>query len=115
LAEIGAQNLAVIVDDAEMLADSPISDPLAAFVKGARDRASALIIAGTVGELGQFRGFIPEVRKSKAGLLMCPSGAGDGEVVGVRLPRTAVFAGPPGRGVLVLGSDLTVVQVPSIE
>jgi S-DNA-T family DNA segregation ATPase FtsK/SpoIIIE len=103
---------AVVVDDAELLADSPIGETLTAFGRAARDHSNALIVGGTAGELGAFRGFIPEVRKSRLGLLLCPSGPGDGEVLGSRLPRTAVFAGPPGRGVLIAESEIQVVQVP---
>jgi S-DNA-T family DNA segregation ATPase FtsK/SpoIIIE len=104
--------LAVIVDDAELIADAPVGEALTAFVRAARDRSSALVIAGTTGELNQFRGFIPEVRKSRSGLLLCPSTVGDGEALGVRLPRTALFSGPPGRAMLVHGGELTLVQVP---
>jgi len=104
--------VAVIVDDAEFLADSPIGEALTTFGRAARDHSNALVVGGTAGELGVFRGFIPEARKSRTGLLLCPAGPGDGDVLGVRLPRTAVFAGPPGRGVLVVESDLQVVQVP---
>jgi S-DNA-T family DNA segregation ATPase FtsK/SpoIIIE len=102
----------VLVDDAELLSDSPISDALTGFVRAARDRSSALILGGTTTDLGGFRGFIPEVRKSRAGLLLCPSAPGDGDLLGARLPRTAVFAGPPGRGVLVAEWEMQIVQVP---
>jgi S-DNA-T family DNA segregation ATPase FtsK/SpoIIIE len=52
------------------------------------------------------------VRKSRSGLLLCPSTPGDGDLLGARLPRTAVFAGPPGRGVLIAEWELQIVQVP---
>jgi hypothetical protein len=49
-----------------------------------------------------------------AGILLCPQTIGDGDLVGVRLPRSAV-GGPvqPGRGLLHDGSGgLTTVQIP---
>lgn len=107
----GATGLTILVDDAEILADTPAGEVLAAFVKSARDFRAAVVVAGTAGELNQFRGFIPEARKSRTGLLLCPS-PGDGELLGARLPRTAIFTGPPGRGVLVSNGESTVVQVP---
>jgi S-DNA-T family DNA segregation ATPase FtsK/SpoIIIE len=104
--------LAVVIDDAELLADAPIGEAISGFLRTARDRAGAVILAGTTSELGVFRGFIPDARKSRAGLLLCPGAPGDGEVLGVRLPRTAVFLGPPGRGLLIAEADMTLVQVP---
>jgi DNA segregation ATPase FtsK/SpoIIIE, S-DNA-T family len=102
----------VVVDDAELLSDSPIGEALAAFGRAARDKGDALIIGGTTGDLGAFRGFIPEVRKSRAGLLLCPSSPSDADLLGARLPRTAVFNGPPGRGALIAEWDMQIVQVP---
>jgi DNA segregation ATPase FtsK/SpoIIIE, S-DNA-T family len=104
--------VAVVVDDAELLSDSPISETLAAFGRAGRDRQNALIIGGTTGDLGAFRGFIPEVRKSRAGLLLCPGSPSDADLLGTRLPRTAVFNGPPGRGALIAEWEMQVVQVP---
>ncbi len=112
LVSVAEGPVAVVVDDAELLSDSPISETLAAFGRSARDRGSALIIAGTTSDLGAFRGFIPEVRKSRAGLLLCPGSPSDADLLGARLPRTAVFNGPPGRGALIAEWDMQIVQVP---
>ncbi len=112
LATLREAPIAIVVDDAELLSDSPIGETLAAFGRAARDRQNALIIGGTTGDLGAFRGFIPEVRKSRAGLLLCPGSPSDADLLGVRLPRTAVFNGPPGRGALIVEWDMQVVQVP---
>jgi S-DNA-T family DNA segregation ATPase FtsK/SpoIIIE len=112
LASLGHAPIAVVVDDAELLSESPISEPLAAFGQAARDSNNALIIGGTTAELGALRGFISEVRKSRAGLLLCPGSPSDADLLGARLPRTAVFNGPPGRGALMADWDVQIVQVP---
>jgi DNA segregation ATPase FtsK/SpoIIIE, S-DNA-T family len=112
LASLGEAPLAVVVDDAELLSDSPISEILAAFGRAARHEQNALIIGGTTRDLGTFRGFIPEVRKSGAGLFLCPGSPSDAYFVGARLPGTAVFNGPPGRGALVAEQVIQIVQVP---
>jgi S-DNA-T family DNA segregation ATPase FtsK/SpoIIIE len=105
--------LAVLVDDAELLADAPIAETLSTFVRTARDYGNALILAGATAELASgFRGFAPEARKSKSGLLLCPSSPTDGELVGVRLSRASVFPGPPGRGLLATQAGTMLVQVP---
>ncbi len=108
----GSAGLTILVDDAELVADAPISEVLTAFLRTARDHRAGLVLAGTAGELNQFRGFIPETRKSRTGLLLCPPAVTEGEVLGVRLPRTALFSAPPGRGVLVANGQITAVQVP---
>jgi S-DNA-T family DNA segregation ATPase FtsK/SpoIIIE len=112
LDQVGVERLAVLVDDAEIIADAPLGETLIGFLRAGRDRGAGLVAAGTAGEMGQFRGFIPEVRKSRSGLLLCPATVADGDVVGVRLPRTAVFAGPPGRAVMVVAGAMTLIQVP---
>ena len=112
LADLGTAPLTVIVDDAELISDAPIGELLTAYIRMGRDRDHTLVLAGTTSELGAFRGFIPEARKSHSGLLLCPGSPADGDLLGARLPRTALFPGPPGRGLLVTGGDLTLVQVP---
>ena len=108
--------LVVAIDDAELLAEGPASDALAAVVKEARDRGHAVIAAGTTDELkGGFRGFLPEVRKSKCALLLSPSSPMDGELAGTRLARSALFAGPAGRALLVTTRGQVVVQVPLVR
>ena len=72
-----------------------------------------MVVGGTTTDLAAgFRGFVPEVRKTRAGLLLCPGSPADGELLGVRLPRTALFPGPPGRGLLLLDGTQLLVQVP---
>ena len=107
------RRLLVVVDDADYLGDSALAEPLTAFIRGARDAAHAIVVGGTTTEMvGGFRGFVPEAKKSKAGLLLCPGAPGDGELLGVRLPRTAVFPGPAGRGILTVAGRLVTTQVP---
>ncbi|MCW2674419.1 MAG: putative cell division FtsK/SpoIIIE-like protein, partial [Frankiales bacterium] len=94
--------LVVVADDADLLVGSPVADVLAQVLRDGRDAGHALVVAGAVDELGaSFRGFAAEVRKSRSGLLLGLTNHLDGELLGVRLPRSAVGAGPVGRGLLV--------------
>ncbi len=111
--EVAAGRVVVIVDDAELLGDTPAAEALARFARNARDHECAMVVGGTTTDLAAgFRGFVPEVRKTRAGLLLCPGSPADGELLGVRLPRTALFPGPPGRGLLLLDGTQLLVQVP---
>ncbi|MDT3444433.1 FtsK/SpoIIIE domain-containing protein [Pseudofrankia sp. BMG5.37] len=101
----------VLVDDAELLADTPLAAGLADFLRRARDTRSALVAAGTTEDLlGQFRGFLLDMRRSGCGLLLWPGGPADGEVLGRRLSRSAGGAHPPGRGLYIRRGMPTPVQ-----
>ena len=70
----------------------------------------ALIAASSSGAVaGHYQGPVVALRRSRAGLLLCP-GPGDGEVLGVRLPRTPLPV-RPGSGWLVSGAGIERVQV----
>lgn len=59
-------------------------------------------------------GWQTDVKKGRRGLLLSPQGNADGDLIGVRLPRSSV-GGPilAGRGLVHLGDNgLVTVQVP---
>jgi S-DNA-T family DNA segregation ATPase FtsK/SpoIIIE len=106
----GVERHVVLVDDAELLLDTPLDDRLGRVVRAARDADQAVVAAGTTGDLAsQYRGFVVDVRRSRSGLLLSPQSQGDGDLLGVRLPRN-MAPGPLGRGLLVLGGAVTPVQ-----
>jgi S-DNA-T family DNA segregation ATPase FtsK/SpoIIIE len=106
----GLDRHVVLVDDAELLLDTSMGERLEGLVRAARDADQAVVAAGTTDDLGsQYRGFVVDVRRSRSGLLVSPQSPGDGDLLGVRLPRNMV-AGPPGRGLLVLNGTVTPVQ-----
>ncbi|WP_018504159.1 FtsK/SpoIIIE domain-containing protein [Parafrankia discariae] len=107
----GPAQVVVLVDDAELAAPSSLGDELAVFLRGGHD-GGGLVAAGTTEDLaGQFRGFLVDARRSRNGLLLSPGGPADGDLLGVRLPRTVCGPGPPGRGLLVRRGTITPVQV----
>jgi S-DNA-T family DNA segregation ATPase FtsK/SpoIIIE len=107
--------LAVMVDDAELITDSPVAAILDRFIRTARDAGHIVVIAGSVDELAiGFRGFLVDARRARSGILLNPRSSLDGEVLGVRLPRSTGGAGgiaPPGRGLLVVRGSITHLQV----
>ncbi|WP_256788109.1 FtsK/SpoIIIE domain-containing protein [Frankia sp. AvcI1] len=101
----------VLVDDAELIGEQAAAE-LASFWQQARDAGGALVIAGSTEELVlQYRGFVVDVRREGHGLLLAPRRPVDGELLGVRLPRTSPGPVPPGRGVLIRRGLLLPVQV----
>jgi S-DNA-T family DNA segregation ATPase FtsK/SpoIIIE len=108
----GLGRLAVLVDDAEIVAESPAAGVLDRLMRAARDSGHLVVIAGTTEELSVgFRGFVVDVRRSRTGLLLAPRGPLDGEVLGVRLPRNTGEAVPVGRGLLIVRGAVTQLQV----
>ncbi|HEY3632073.1 MAG TPA: hypothetical protein VGL21_14280, partial [Jatrophihabitantaceae bacterium] len=75
-------------------------DALADLVRSG-DPGVAAVVAARSDELAiTYRGVAHEARRTRSGLLLQP-GPGDGELLGLRLPRTRSVP-LPGRGVLAL-------------
>jgi S-DNA-T family DNA segregation ATPase FtsK/SpoIIIE len=100
----------VVVDDGELIYDTPLDAALEGVVKSGLDGDHALIAAGNADQMGsQYRGFLVEARRSRNGLLLSPQGSTEGDLFNVRLPRD-VGGGPTGRGLLVRGGELVQIQ-----
>jgi len=103
----------VLIDDVDLLVDAPITEALVRFLRGAADRKSAIVAGGNTSDMATgFRGLVPEIRKSKSGILLCPGIPQEGELLGIRLPKTAIFPGPLGRAVLSVSGRFGIIQVP---
>jgi S-DNA-T family DNA segregation ATPase FtsK/SpoIIIE len=116
LAELGTP-VAVLVDDAELLADGPAALALEAYLRRVRDTGSLLVAAGTTDDLQaqRYRGWLAALRRVRAGLLLNPLSHVDGELFDLRLPRSTAGGWPPGRGLLVTHGRYSAVQVPLHE
>jgi S-DNA-T family DNA segregation ATPase FtsK/SpoIIIE len=105
--------VAVVVDDAELLVDAPCAPAFEAVLREGRDGQRALVVGGTTAEMiNGYRGFIVEARKTKSGVLINPEHPMEGELLGIKPPRSAVGPMPKGRGLLVLRGAYLPVQVP---
>ncbi len=91
--------LLVLVDDSESYLDTTVGDALADLLRSAHSGLAAVVAARSEDLALTYRGVAAEVRRSRTGLLLQPD-PGDGDLLGVRLPRTRAKA-PPGRGLLV--------------
>ena len=101
----------VLVDDAELLFNGPLSAPLEKILASGRDGEHGLIIAGMTGDLTRaYSGFIKETVKSRCGVLVTVESPNDGDLFGVRLPRNA-SQGQIGRGLLIRPGTLAPVQL----
>ncbi len=113
--EPSADPVVLVMDDAEMHKEITGKDWLRGFIRTAGERNRAIVIAGNAAEVCQgFSGWQIELKKNRYGALLSPQNLTDGDIVGVRVPRSSI-GGPvqPGRALLHLGDgDLVTVQVP---
>jgi S-DNA-T family DNA segregation ATPase FtsK/SpoIIIE len=102
----------VLVDDIDLLAEGPLSALLADLIRSPADREQVIAFSGSLEAMTTaFRGPIAAGRRAKTGLLLCPTSAHDGDVLGVRLPRHLSTDDPPGRGWLASRGTATRLQL----
>ncbi|MGP3999150.1 FtsK/SpoIIIE domain-containing protein [Streptomyces sp. 8N706] len=107
--------IVVLIDDGELLEDCDAEDEFKRLISTGSDRGIGIVIAGDEDDVcSGFSGWQVDLKKSKRGLLLSPQDTSSGELIGVRLSRSAV-GGPvvPGKGLLHLGSgEAFTVTVP---
>jgi S-DNA-T family DNA segregation ATPase FtsK/SpoIIIE len=107
--------VAVLIDDAEMLKDSPAAQAFKDIINFGADKGRGLILAGAAEDLSLgFSGWHVDARKARRGALLSPQGTMDGDLIGTRLARSMVGGQVhPGRALLHLGDGkVRSVQVP---
>jgi S-DNA-T family DNA segregation ATPase FtsK/SpoIIIE len=114
LMEDGDVPVVLVVDDGELLKDVDAKDYLRSLQRTGADRGRAIVLGGDSAEVGSgFSGWQVEM-KGRQGVLIAPSGITDGELIGVRVPRSSLGAQTQaGRVVANLGDgELRTIQVP---
>lgn len=115
LERAGGEPVAVIVDDAELLRDCDASPVLREIIARGSESAHALVFAGDEEDIcSGFAGWQVDAKRARRGMVLSPQSTMSGDLIGVRLPRSAVGSGPtPGRALLHLGDgELLTVTVP---
>jgi DNA segregation ATPase FtsK/SpoIIIE, S-DNA-T family len=110
-----AERVVVLVDDAEILRRSDADDAFRRIIADGAEHGCALVLAGLEDEVcAGFSGWQVEARKSRRGILLSPQQHHSGELIGVRVPRSAVGGQiTPGTGILHLGNgELVTVRIP---
>ncbi|MCF6745051.1 FHA domain-containing protein [Blastococcus sp. KM273128] len=107
--------LVLLLDDGEVLRDCPAGEVFRAVVRGDVP-GRGLVLGGNADALCTgLSGWQVEARKARQGVLLSPQGSTDGDLIGVRVPRSALGgAVRPGRGLLHLGDGaLRTIAVPT--
>jgi S-DNA-T family DNA segregation ATPase FtsK/SpoIIIE len=115
LLDDGDEPVVFIVDDGEMLRDIPAKDWLRGYIRSLADRRRGIVLGGDAADLcGGFTGWQVDIKKNRSGALLSPQNVTDSDLVGAKLPRSAVGGQvTPGRAMVHLGTgELVTVQVP---
>ncbi|WP_164545212.1 FtsK/SpoIIIE domain-containing protein [Antribacter gilvus] len=106
----------LVVDDGGLLQDVPAKAWLRSFLRTAQDHRRGLVLGGDATEVASgFSGWQVDAKKGRRGALLSPQAPLDGDLVGVRLPRSSVSSQvTPGRALVHLGTgDLVTLLVPT--
>ena len=100
----------LVVDDGHELSDTGADTSLEQLVRyGAEIGVVVIGSADVTAAHRTYGGWLPELRKERHALLLQPDPDLDGDLVGIRVPRSRVSV--PGRGVIVTTEDVEIVQV----
>jgi len=94
-----SEPIVVVIDDGELVREMPAKDELREWIRGASGGNRGVILGGSAAEVGGgFTGWQTDVRNNQRGALLSPRNQFDGDLIGVRIPRSATTAPVvPGR------------------
>ncbi|MET0448339.1 MAG: FtsK/SpoIIIE domain-containing protein, partial [Aeromicrobium sp.] len=114
LIEDGDGPVVLLIDDGELLKDVDAKDYLKSLQRTCGDTGRAIVLGGDSSEIGSgFSGWQVEI-KGRQGVIINPQGVTDGELIGVRMPRSSINAqAQAGRVLANLGDGvLRTIQAP---
>ncbi|MCW2790383.1 MAG: cell division protein FtsK [Aeromicrobium sp.] len=114
LIEDGDGPVVLLIDDGELLKDIDAKDYLKSLQRICGDIGRGIVLGGDSGEVGSgFSGWQVEM-KGRQGVVISPQGTSDGELIGVRMPRSSIGAQTQaGRVLTNLGDGvLRTIQAP---
>ena len=107
----------LFIDDGELVRDSSELTFLRGWIRSAGGAGGAVVLGGNSAEVGGgFSGWQTDIRNNQRGALLSPRNPFDGDLLGVRLPRS-LTSGPvtPGRALVHRGDgEFLTLQVPRL-
>jgi S-DNA-T family DNA segregation ATPase FtsK/SpoIIIE len=106
----------VLADDADALMGKPVDQVLTQVPVEGRGQGQALVVAGAAADLSRpTRSFATAGPRYRCGLLLTPEDVQQPMMLfAARVPRSAVFDRPAGRGYLFQAGQSVLVQVPEV-
>jgi len=118
LNRVAGRPVAVLIDDAEMFRSADAGPVLKEIVDQGAARRQALVLAGSAEELNSgFTGWHVDARNTRRGALLSPQSPMDGDLIGARIPRSAIGGRiQPGRALVHLQDGVVrEIRVPRLE
>jgi S-DNA-T family DNA segregation ATPase FtsK/SpoIIIE len=86
----GRPGTVIVMDDGEMLKEMPARTWLRGFIRDAKSNEQGLIVGGDLDELGTGFGtaWNVDVKRARRGIVLSPSSAIDGDLIGVKISRS---------------------------
>ncbi|MFK0044027.1 FtsK/SpoIIIE domain-containing protein [Streptomyces sp. NPDC090741] len=117
LTEVLAQapeRVVVFLDDADLLLKTNAEAVLNGIARSGAETGQGLVLSGQIERLSSgYSGWHTDARRNRQGMLLSPQSVGDGELIGVRIPRSRLGGGRAGRAMVHLADGvLRTVQVP---
>jgi S-DNA-T family DNA segregation ATPase FtsK/SpoIIIE len=115
--EAGDGPVVLLVDDGELVRDMPAKDFVREWIRNATGAGHGVILGGNAAEVGGgFSGWQTDIRNNQRGALLSPRNPFDGDLLGVRIPRSVTSAPvAAGRAIVHLGGGvLQTLQVPRL-
>ncbi len=107
----------LLIDDGELVRDNSELTFLRGWIRSAGGAGRAVVLGGNSAEVGGgFSGWQTDIRNNQRGALLSPRNPFDGDLLGVRLPRS-LTSGPvtPGRALVHRGDgEFLTLQVPRL-
>ncbi|MCP3982884.1 MAG: hypothetical protein GY723_00755, partial [bacterium] len=109
-----APPMLVVIDDADDFADGLVATAIEELLSRSRDgRVTVLAAMTTFKAERSYTNWVQMIRGERHGIILQPDEETSGDVLSSRLPRRAGLVTMPGRGYLVIGGSVGLIQVAS--
>ncbi|MFI1170333.1 FtsK/SpoIIIE domain-containing protein [Streptomyces melanogenes] len=104
----------VVLDDADLLLQTQAETVLNRIARAGAESGQGLIASGQLERIASaYSGWSADMRRNRQGVLLSPQNVSDGDLIGVKIPRSRLGAARAGRAMMHLGDGvLRTVQIP---
>ncbi|MFI1105249.1 FtsK/SpoIIIE domain-containing protein [Streptomyces melanogenes] len=104
----------VVLDDADLLLQTQAEPVLNRIARAGAESGQGLVASGQLERIASaYSGWSADMRRNRQGVLLSPQNVSDGDLIGVKVPRSRLGTARAGRAMMHLGDGvLRTVQIP---